>query len=76
MKEEIYYCDKNNNLISNENASNKCIMRNTNEEGELVSEVFGGFNNEEPYNITKKEYDELVSRKYELGNFQYKIIIE
>lgn len=52
-KSEVYYFDKDGNMVDSVDKAYECIVRELDENGELVNEVFG-YVNYKPKPITKE----------------------
>ena len=53
-KSEVYYFDKDGNMVDSVDKAYECIVRELDENGELVNEVFG-YVNYKPKPITKEK---------------------
>ena len=72
-KSEVYYFDKDGKMVDSVDKAYKCIVRELDENGELVNEVFGDVNykpEKEPEQI--RELTEEEKERFEKINCIYK----
>lgn len=77
MSTEVYYFDENGRKVTDEKLAKRVMIRELDENGNLVNETFGDFvSNEEDeiLEFTQEEIDEAIAEGYELDFSKIRIV--